>query len=59
METIEFDHVSFTYPGTEKQILQDVSFQIGRHERVALLDLAADAKKPQSLRKAPVQKKIL
>lgn len=44
VETIEFDHVSFTYPGTEKQILQDVSFQIGRHERVALVGLNGSGK---------------
>jgi len=44
VETIEFDHVVFAYPGTEKQILQDVSFRVGRHERVALVGLNGSGK---------------
>ncbi|MEA2932599.1 MAG: ATP-binding cassette, subfamily bacterial [Actinomycetota bacterium] len=31
------DHVSFAYPGTERQVLQDVSLEIGAGEVVALV----------------------
>jgi ATP-binding cassette subfamily B protein/ATP-binding cassette subfamily C protein len=34
---IEFRHVSFTYPGTEQEILQDVSFKIKKGQRIALV----------------------
>ena len=44
VETIAFDHVSFAYPGTGKQVLQDVSFQVGKHERVALVGLNGSGK---------------
>jgi ABC-type multidrug transport system fused ATPase/permease subunit len=34
---IEFSHVSFTYPGTEQEILSDVSFTIHKGQRIALV----------------------
>ncbi|MDR0669590.1 MAG: ABC transporter ATP-binding protein/permease [Treponema sp.] len=34
---IEFRHVSFTYPGTEQEILRDVSFTIQKGQRLALV----------------------
>lgn len=34
---IEFDHVSFSYPGTEAYALKDVSFEVGPGEQVALV----------------------
>ncbi len=44
VETIEFDHVAFSYPGVDERILHDVSFHIGRHERVALVGLNGSGK---------------
>lgn len=35
--TITFSHVSFAYPGTEKLILDDVSFTIKENEKIALV----------------------
>ncbi len=34
---IEFDHVSFRYPGTDTEVLRDVSFTIGPGEHLALV----------------------
>lgn len=34
---IVFDHVSFTYPGTDQAVLQDLSFTLHPNERVALV----------------------
>ena len=36
-EGIEVKSVSFTYPGTERKVLKDVSFQVGPGESVALV----------------------
>jgi ABC-type multidrug transport system fused ATPase/permease subunit len=35
--TIEFDHVSFSYPGVDREVLHDVSFRIDERETVALV----------------------
>ncbi|MBP3436840.1 MAG: ABC transporter ATP-binding protein [Clostridia bacterium] len=37
--TIEFSHVSFAYPGTERKVIDDVSFQIQAGENVVLVGL--------------------
>lgn len=34
---IEFDHVSFRYPGTDREVLKDVTFRIEEGERVAFV----------------------
>jgi ABC-type multidrug transport system fused ATPase/permease subunit len=34
---IEFSHVSFTYPGTDQEILHDVSFTMAKGRRIALV----------------------
>lgn len=34
---IQFEHVSFSYPGTDKEILKDVSFKVCYGEHVALV----------------------
>lgn len=36
-EGIEIKNVSFTYPGTERTVLKDVSFRVGPEESVALV----------------------
>ena len=35
--TVEFQNVSFTYPGTDVEVLHDVSFKINRGETVAIM----------------------
>ncbi len=35
--TVEFQNVSFTYPGTDVEVLHDVSFKIDRGETVAIM----------------------
>ena len=39
VETIEFDHVTFTYPKAEKAVLQDVSFSVKRGEKISIVGL--------------------
>lgn len=39
LRTIEFKHVSFRYPGTERWILRDVSFAIKQGERISIVGL--------------------
>ncbi|MBO4390723.1 MAG: ABC transporter ATP-binding protein [Lachnospiraceae bacterium] len=34
---IEFDHVSFKYPGTDEYILKDINLKIGRGESISLV----------------------
>jgi ATP-binding cassette subfamily B protein len=41
---IQFEHVSFRYPGTEKMVLKDVSFVIHPGERIALIGLNGSGK---------------
>lgn len=35
--TVEFRHVTFTYPGTSEKVLDDVSFRIGKGETLAII----------------------
>ncbi|SHI24664.1 ATP-binding cassette, subfamily B [Sporobacter termitidis DSM 10068] len=37
--SIEFNDVSFRYPGTEKEVLQHISFSVKKHEKVCLVGL--------------------
>ncbi len=39
IDSVEFRQVSFTYPGTEREVLDRVSFQLRHSERVALVGL--------------------
>lgn len=39
VETIEFDHVTFTYPKAEKPVLKDVSFSIHKGEKISIVGL--------------------
>lgn len=34
---IDFEHVSFTYPGAEKPVLSDLSFHIASHEKICIV----------------------
>jgi len=44
VESIEFEHVSFTYPGAKEPALEDVSFLLHRQEKVALVGLNGSGK---------------
>lgn len=35
--TVEFRNVTFRYPGTEKNILENISFQVGKNETVSII----------------------
>ncbi len=35
--TVEFDHVSFAYPGTSSEVLHDISFRVEKGETLAIL----------------------
>lgn len=39
IETIEFRHVTFTYPGSEKPVLTDVSFAVEKGEKISVVGL--------------------
>lgn len=39
VETIEFEHVTFAYPKTDKKILNDISFQINKGEKISIVGL--------------------
>lgn len=39
IESIEFKNVYFTYPHTEKIVLEDVSFKINKNEKISLVGL--------------------
>lgn len=41
---IEFDHVSFSYPGAERQALQDISFRTSAGQTVALVGASGGGK---------------
>lgn len=36
---VTFEHVSFSYPGSKKEVISDLSFHIGKGEHVALVGL--------------------
>lgn len=44
VESIEFEHVSFTYPGADEPALEEVSFYFRRQEKVALVGLNGSGK---------------
>lgn len=44
LKTIEFKNVYFTYPGTSKEILKNISFKIHKKEKVALIGLNGSGK---------------
>lgn len=39
IRTIEFDHVSFTYPNTTEPVLDDISFSFNSHEKISIVGL--------------------
>ncbi|WP_312102421.1 ABC transporter ATP-binding protein [Lachnoclostridium sp.] len=39
VETIRFEHVTFKYPGSEKQVLKDISFEINKGEKISIVGL--------------------
>lgn len=39
VETIEFQHVTFTYPKAEKPVLTDISFSIHKGEKISIVGL--------------------
>ncbi len=39
VETVEFSHVTFTYPKAEKPVLKDVSFSIHKGEKISIVGL--------------------
>lgn len=44
IETIEFEHIHFTYPGTNREVLSEVNFQISKGEKIALVGLNGSGK---------------
>ncbi|QNK41201.1 ABC transporter ATP-binding protein [Caproicibacter fermentans] len=44
VNSIEFEHVSFTYPGTQTKVLDDLSFLLSHNEKVALVGLNGSGK---------------
>ena len=39
IDSIEFDHVSFTYPNTTEKVLDDISFVFHRNEKISIVGL--------------------
>lgn len=39
VETLEFSHVTFTYPKADKPVLKDISFSIRRGEKISIVGL--------------------
>lgn len=39
VQTIEFDHVSFCYPGSDREVLTDVTFQVERGQKISVVGL--------------------
>lgn len=44
VETISFEHVTFAYPGTSKNVLEDVTFSVSPQEKVVLVGLNGSGK---------------
>lgn len=44
IESIEFDHVSFTYPNEERAVLHDISFKVCMHERLSIVGVNGSGK---------------
>lgn len=44
IESIRFDHVSFTYPHAEQKVLDDISFEINKNEKISLVGLNGSGK---------------
>lgn len=44
IEEIRLEHVQFTYPGAEAPALKDISFSLGRREKIALVGLSGSGK---------------
>lgn len=42
--TVEFDHVSFAYPGAEEEVLSDITFQAKKGETVAFIGSTGSGK---------------
>ena len=39
IETIEFRNVSFSYPGSDKEVLKDISFKINQGDKISIVGL--------------------
>lgn len=39
IETIEFKNLSFSYPGSDKEVLKDISFKINHGEKISIVGL--------------------
>lgn len=39
VDSIRFEHVTFKYPGSEKQVLKDISFEIQKGEKISIVGL--------------------
>lgn len=39
IETIEFRNISFSYPGSDKEVLKDISFKINHGEKISIVGL--------------------
>ncbi|MGB6407806.1 MAG: ABC transporter ATP-binding protein [Planococcus donghaensis] len=41
---VRFDHVSFTYPGTDKPVLKNISFELKANEKLAIMGATGSGK---------------
>ncbi len=44
VNTIQFEHVTFTYPHTEKQVLKDISFTVHQGEKIGIMGATGSGK---------------
>ncbi|MCL2016518.1 MAG: ABC transporter ATP-binding protein/permease [Defluviitaleaceae bacterium] len=44
VDTIAFSNVNFSYPGTNRQVLTDITFNLQKHQKVALVGLNGSGK---------------